>query len=317
MMGVNKKTVSIVVPCFNEAESVDNFFSIIKPLLDADHRISWDIVFVDDGSSDNTLHHLVKLSTEHNNVTIIELSRNFGKEAALTAGIDTAKGQAVIPIDADLQDPPTLILNMVSEWLNGAEVVLARRKDRSSDGYMKRQTAAWFYFVHNRLSKTKIPDNVGDFRLMDRCVVEAIKQLPERQRFMKGLFAWVGFKTVTIEYVRASRIAGNTKFSAFALVNFAMEGVTSFSTAPLKVSTYFGGIGALFTFFYALFITGYTIIHGNAVPGYASLLVAVLFFGSVQLISIGLLGEYIGRIYLETKQRPTYLVRKTHGATRG
>jgi polyisoprenyl-phosphate glycosyltransferase len=182
---------------------------------------------------------------------------------------------------------------------------------------LKRKTAAWFYRVHNRMSKTKIPENVGDFRLMDRVVVDALKQLPERQRFMKGLFAWVGFRTVTIDYVRVGRTAGESKFSGFALWNFALEGFTSFSTAPLKIWTYLGAAGAVGTFFYAVFIIFYTVFHGVGVPGYASLLVAVLFFGSVQLMSIGLLGEYIGRIYLETKQRPSYLIRKTYGNSDG
>jgi glycosyltransferase involved in cell wall biosynthesis len=182
---------------------------------------------------------------------------------------------------------------------------------------MKRRSAAWFYRLHNRMSKTKIPENVGDFRLMDRVVVEALKQLPERQRFMKGLFAWVGFRTVTIDYVRAPRGAGVSKFSGWALWNFALEGFTSFSTVPLKIWTYLGAVGAVGSFVYALFTVFYTLLHGISVPGYASLLVVVLFLGSVQLMSIGLLGEYISRIYLETKQRPTYLVRKTYGGGRG
>jgi len=192
-------------------------------------------------------------------------------------------------------------------------VVLAHRTDRASDGMWKRKTAGWFYRLHNRLSKTQIPENVGDFRLMDRMVVDALKRLPERQRFMKGLFAWVGFRTVTIDYARAERRAGSSKFSGFALWNFAMEGFTSFSTAPLKIWTYLGAVGALGTFAYGLFILVRTLIFGVDVPGYASLLVAILFIGSVQLTSIGLLGEYIGRIYLETKQRPTYLIRRVYG----
>jgi glycosyltransferase involved in cell wall biosynthesis len=263
------------------------------------------------------LPRLVALAGTDARFTILELSRNFGKEAALTAGLDAADGDAVIPIDADLQDPPELIAAMVAAWRAGAEVVLARRSDRSSDRLVKRQSATLFYRLHNRLSKTKIPENVGDFRLIDRVVVEALKRLPERQRFMKGLFAWVGFRTVTIDYVRAGRAAGRSKFSGFALWNFALEGFTSFSTTPLKIWTYLGAASALFTLAYAAFIIIRTILRGNDVPGYASLLVAVLFFGSVQLMSIGLLGEYIGRIYLETKQRPTYLIRKIHGGPPG
>jgi glycosyltransferase involved in cell wall biosynthesis len=272
-------------------------------------------VFVDDGSSDNTLLQLIALTARDKRIRVIEFSRNFGKEAAMTAGIDAARGEAVIPIDVDLQDPPSLIAQMVAAWEAGAEVVLARRIDRASDGVLKRQTASWFYRLHNRMSKTKIPENVGDFRLMDRIVVDALKKLPERQRFMKGLFAWVGFRTVALDYTRATRAAGATKFSGLALWNFALEGITSFSTLPLKIWTYLGAAGALSALAYAIFIIIRTIISGSSVAGYASLFVAVLFFGSVQLMSIGLLGEYIGRIYIETKQRPAYLVRKVHGQT--
>ena len=309
--------ISLVVPCFNEAATIGVFYDAILPCLDAIPGTRWEIVCVDDGSTDDTLARLVALAEVDKRFRVIEFSRNFGKEAAMTAGIDVARGDAVIPIDADLQDPPVLIGQMVAAWRAGAEVVLARRTDRSSDGILKRKTALWFYRLHNQMSKTKIPENVGDFRLMDRAVVEALKRLPERQRFMKGLFAWVGFRTVTIDYARAPRTAGTTKFSGFALWNFAMEGFTSFSTAPLKIWTYLGALGALSTLIYAVYIVIYTVLHGTQVPGYASLFVAVLFFGSVQLMSIGLLGEYIGRIYLETKQRPSYLVRKIYGSDDG
>ncbi len=308
------KRICIVVPFFNEVAGVGCFQSSLLPCLAAVADVHWRIICVDDGSTDGTLVALMALAVADARFTVIELSRNFGKEAALTAGLDAADGDAVIPIDADLQDPPELIGMMVQAWRDGAEVVLARRGDRSSDAMLKRKTAAWFYRLHNRLSHTKIPENVGDFRLMDRVVVEALKRLPERQRFMKGLFAWVGFRTVTIDYTRAERAAGASKFSGFALWNFAMEGFTSFSTTPLKIWTYLGAFGAVVTLAYALFIVVRTLIFGIDVAGYASLLVAVLFFGSVQLISIGLLGEYIGRIYVETKQRPTYLVRRVHGS---
>jgi glycosyltransferase involved in cell wall biosynthesis len=316
-MAESQKLVSIIAPFFNEADGVAAFRDALVPWLDQLNAVRWEIICVDDGSTDGTLPALVALAVQDKRFKIIELSRNFGKEAALTAGLDAACGAAVIPIDADLQDPPALIGQMLEQWQNGAEVVLARRTDRSTDGVMKRKSAAWFYRLHNRVSHTKIPENVGDFRLMDRVVVDALKQLPERQRFMKGLFAWVGFRTVTIDYARAERAAGQSKFSGFALWNFALEGFTSFSTTPLKIWTYIGAGGALFTLAYAIFIVIYTILRGTGVPGYASLLVAVLFFGSVQLMSIGLLGEYIGRIYLETKQRPTYLVRKIHGGADG
>lgn len=305
--------LTLAVPFYNEAATIQAFADAILPVLDAIPDTQWEIVCVDDGSSDGTLLKLVALAQADPRFRVLEFSRNFGKEAALTAAIDAAQGLAVIPIDADLQDPPALIAHMVQAWRDGAEVVLARRADRSTDGALKRQTAAWFYKLHNRLSKTKIPENVGDFRLMDRVVVEALKQLPERQRFMKGLFAWVGFRTVTLDYARAPRLAGSTKFSGFALWNFALEGLTGFSTAPLKIWTYIGAACALGTLLYAIGIVLFTVLYGNKVPGYASLFVAITFFGSVQLISIGLLGEYIGRIYIETKQRPPYLIRKAYG----
>ena len=311
------RRLSLVVPFYNEAASIQPFVDAILPALDAIPGTSWEIICVDDGSTDGTLLKLVALAQADSRFRVLEFSRNFGKEAALTAGIDAARGEAVVPIDADLQDPPELIALMVQAWREGAEVVLARRSDRSSDGLLKRQTAAWFYRLHNRLSKIRIPENVGDFRLMDRAVVDALKQLPERQRFMKGLFAWVGFRTVTLDYTRPPRAAGRSKFSGFALWNFAMEGMTSFSTAPLKIWTYLGIVCAALTFLYAAYIVILTLVSGNKVPGYASLFVAITFFGSVQLISVGLLGEYIGRIYMETKQRPPYIVRKVYGGHDG
>jgi glycosyltransferase involved in cell wall biosynthesis len=306
------RLVSIIIPFFNEAGMIARLPEALWPKLDKIEGVRFEIICTDDGSSDTTLPELIALTKQDPRFRVLELSRHFGKEAALTAGLDAARGDAVIPMDADLQDPPEMIAPMLAAWAKGAEVVLARRSDRSSDGVLKRKSASWFYQLHNRLSETKIPENVGDFRLMDRAVVEALKQLPERQRFMKGLFAWVGFRTEIIDYVRPCRLAGKSKFSGLALWQLAMEGFTSFSTIPLKVWTYIGAAGALGTFCYAVFIVLYTLMHGTGVPGYASLLVAILFFGSLQLMSIGLLGEYIGRIYLETKQRPTYLIRKTY-----
>jgi polyisoprenyl-phosphate glycosyltransferase len=306
--------LSLVVPFYNEEATVQHFANAILPVLHTVPDTRWEIICVDDGSTDGTLLKLVSLAQADVRFRVLEFSRNFGKEAALTAGIDAARGAAVIPIDADLQDPPALIVDMVAAWREGAEVVLARRTDRSTDGILKSKTAVWFYRLHNQLSKTQIPANVGDFRLMDRIVVNALKQLPERQRFMKGIFAWVGFRTVMLDYARAPRAAGKSKFSGLTLWNFALEGFTSFSTLPLKVWTYLGAASAFATFLYAFYIVIRTVVSGDSVPGYASLFVAVLFFGSVQLISVGLLGEYIGRIYMETKHRPSYLIRKTYGS---
>ncbi|HTQ71867.1 MAG TPA: glycosyltransferase family 2 protein [Acidocella sp.] len=304
--------ISLVVPFYNEEESIGTFAAAVLPALDAIPETQWEIICVDDGSRDKTLAGLLALAAADSRFRVVEFSRNFGKEAALTAGLEAARGEAVIPIDADLQDPPALIARMVAAWREGAEVVLARRTDRSTDTALKRGTAALFYRLNGYISNVELPENVGDFRLMDRAVVEALKQLPERQRFMKGLFAWLGFKTVVLDYTRTPRAAGKSKFSGLRLWNFALEGFTSFSTTPLKIWTYLGGAGALVALVYAVFIVARTIVFGNAVPGYASIFVAVTFFGSVQLISIGVLGEYIGRIYVETKQRPIYLVRKFH-----
>lgn len=308
-----RKRVSIVVPFYNEEAGIQVFYDTLTPILDAESEVAFEVVCVDDGSRDHTLAGLMNLVQRDARFQVIELSRNFGKEAALTAGLDFATGDAVIPMDADLQDPPELIRALIARWQEGHDVVLARRVDRSTDSFLKRKTAELFYRVHNRFAAVRIPDNVGDFRLMDRTVVDALKQLPEQQRFMKGLFAWVGFKSVTVDYVRSARAAGNTKFSGWKLWNFALEGITSFSSAPLKFWSYAGGIGALVSLAYALFIVLRTLIMGIDLPGYASLMVAIIFFGSVQLISVGMLGEYIGRIYMEAKRRPLYIVRKHHG----
>ena len=307
------KGISIVTPFFNESGGIERFYDAIVSTIDAIPDLKFEVVCVDDGSVDDSLTRLIELTKRDRRFRVVELSRNFGKEAALTAAIDMARGDAVIPIDADLQDPPELIPKLLAEWQKGAEVVLAHRSDRTSDSFVKRMMAQLFYRFHNRVSSVNLPDNVGDCRLMDRVVVEALKRLPERLRFMKGLFSWVGFKTVAIDYARARRATGTTKFSGWKLWNFALEGITSFSTAPLKIWTYVGALGALVTLSYAAFIVIRTLIHGVDIPGYASLLVAVLFLGSLQLISVGLLGEYIGRIYLETKQRPIYLVRRCYG----
>jgi len=312
-MDEKKKTVSLVVPFFNEGESIQSFHASITRVIDALSSINFTIVCVDDGSSDDTLMQLIGLNRLDARFQVLELSRNFGKEAALTAGIDFATGDAVIPIDADLQDPPELIATLIEAWQKGADVVLARRTDRSSDSFLKRFTAKLFYRFHNTVSKPSIPLDVGDFRLMDRAVVEALKKLPERQRFMKGLFAWVGFKTVTVDYKRNPRQTGTTKFNGWKLWNLAIEGITSFSVIPLKVWTYLGLFTALLTFIYAAVVVVKTMLYGIDVPGYASLIVAILFMGSLQLIGIGVLGEYIGRIYMESKQRPIYVVRQRYG----
>jgi glycosyltransferase involved in cell wall biosynthesis len=305
--------ISIVAPFFNESAALPHFFSKVGEVLASIGCNNYEIVCVNDGSRDDTLDQLLRVRSVNPHVVVIDLSRNFGKEAALTAGIDEATGDVVIPIDSDLQDPPELIGVMLEKWRAGFDVVLAKRADRSSDGYLKRRTAEIFYRVHNRLSDTTIPENVGDFRLMDRMVVEALKLLPERRRFMKGLFAWVGFTSATIEYVREKRVAGSSKFSGLKLVNFAIEGITSFSTAPLRLTTYAGVLVSLLAFLYAAVVIVRTLVHGVEWPGYSSMITVILFLGGVQLISVGIVGEYVGRIYMESKQRPVYLVQRRYG----
>src|SRR5687767_12535358 len=306
--------ISIVCPFYNEEQSVGALFSRLIPVLDRLGE-SYEVVCVNDGSRDGTLEALLAMRAMRPHVRIIDLSRNFGKEAALTAGIDAARGDAVIPIDADLQDTPELIVRLVQEWKRGFEVVLAKRADRRADSLAKRLAALLFYKVHNAISEPEIPENVGDFRLMDRKVVDAIKRLPERRRFMKGIFAWVGFRSTTIEYVRDARVAGESRFCAWKLWNLALEGLTSFSTAPLRVWTYLGLAVASLAFVYAAFIIMRTVIHGIDVPGYASLLAVTLFLGGIQLIGLGVLGEYLGRVYSEAKQRPIYIVRDSYDAS--
>ncbi|TAK66891.1 MAG: glycosyltransferase [Betaproteobacteria bacterium] len=303
--------ISIVCPFYNEQELIGEFFGRLISVLNATGD-EFEIICVNDGSRDNTLTGLLAAQSRYPGVRVVDLSRNFGKEAALTAGLDIARGDAVIPIDSDLQDPPELIPQMLERWREGFEVVLAQRVDRSTDSWVKSFTAGWFYRIHNRLANIQLPQNVGDFRLLDRCVVEAIRHLPERQRFMKGIFAWVGFNTAAVEYVREARSGGASKFGGWRLWNLALEGMTSFSTMPLRVWTYIGLVVAGASLGYGAFIVVRTLIHGVDMPGYASLFVAVTFLGGLQLIGLGIIGEYLGRTYTEAKQRPVYIVRKIH-----
>ncbi len=304
--------ISIVAPCYNEADAVGLFAdAVIKTIEREDVR--YELVFVDDGSTDDTRARLSALAGRHLEIRVVTFSRNFGKEAALTAGLDHAEGDAVIVMDADLQDPPELIHSFVEKWREGYDVVYATRDDRNTDTFAKRFTAEGFYRLFNKISAVKIPENTGDYRLMDRRVVETIKTLPERSRFMKGLFAWVGFRSTGVDYVRPARAAGETKFNFWRLWNFAIDGFASFSTAPLRVWSYIGGVIAILSFLYASVIILITLFTGNNVPGYASLLTFILFFGSVQMISVGVLGEYISRLFIEVKRRPIYIVDEVYG----
>ena len=309
----HKLLVSLVCPFHNEETGVVAFYKALTHEFSQLDAFDFEVLCIDDGSKDRTLEQLIALTQKDPRFQVLELSRNFGKEAALTAGLDRTQGDLIIPLDSDLQDPPSLIGRLIRAWEeSGADVVLAERVDRQSDSLSKRLSAAAFYDTYNYLAHVKIPTNVGDCRLMTRIVVDALKLLPEKQRFMKGLFAWVGFKTDTIAYVRQSRMTGTTKFSGWKLWNFALEGITSFSSLPVRIWTYLGVFGAFITVLYGSFILIRTLIYGVDLPGYPSLFVAVLFLGSIQLIGIGVLGEYIGRTYMEAKRRPTYLIRKTY-----
>ncbi len=299
--------LSLIVPVFNEDESIDIFLDAVEPYLDG-AGLRFEIVFVNDGSRDNTLAHLLDRSARDSRVKVVNLSRNFGKEAALTAGIDQAQGDILIPMDIDLQDPPDLFKPFIARWREGYDIVYGVRSARDTDTLAKRVSASWFYWAFNSMSPVRIPANVGDFRLIDRRAVEVLRRLPERNRFMKGLFAWVGFNAIGVPYERPRRAAGSSKFNLWRLWNFALDGVVSFSTVPLRVSFYTGVVIAVVAVLYALFILGRVLLFGVDTPGYASLLVVVLLMGAIQLVSIGIVGEYLGRLFLEVKGRPIYVV---------
>jgi glycosyltransferase involved in cell wall biosynthesis len=306
--------LSIVVPVKNEEQGIVPFVDRVGPILEkVCASDGWEILFVDDGSTDATLAAIVAANSRDERVRALSLSRNFGKEAALSAGLDYARGKAIVPMDVDMQDPPEVLPEMVAKWREGYEMVFGVRRCRDSDPFTKRLTAGLYYRAHNMVSTDKIPEHAGDFRLMDRSVVDVIRQLPERNRFMKGLFAWAGFKQTAVEYDRAEREHGTTKFNYWKLWTLALDGITSASTIPLRIWSYIGALVALFAIAYATFLALDTMFFGNPVPGYASIMVSVLFLGGIQLISLGVLGEYVGRILTETKQRPLYVIRDAVG----
>jgi len=312
--GLVAPLLSIIAPVKNEEDAILPFIERVGAILDnVARQDGWEILFVDDGSTDSTLAAIVAANMRDPRVRAISLSRNFGKEAALSAGLDHARGSAVIPMDVDMQDPPEVLPEMIAKWRDGYEMVFGVRRCRENDGFAKRVTAGLYYRAHNWVSADKIPENVGDFRLMDRKVVDVIRKMPERNRFMKGLFAWAGFKQAAVEYDRAEREHGTTKFNYWKLWTLALDGITSASTVPLRIWSYIGAFVALFAIGFAGWLAIETMIFGNPVPGYASLMTSVLFLGGIQLISLGVLGEYVGRILTETKQRPLYVVRDTVG----
>lgn len=302
-----KPLISLLVPVFNEAEAVELFCATTEEVM-AQTGCPYELIFIDDGSRDATLLALKQAKAANGRIAIIALSRNFGKEAALTAGLDHAKGDVVVPLDVDLQDPPDLIPQFLDKWREGFDVVYGVRTDRAGDNFIKRATAGLFYRLFNRLSGTSIPVNAGDFRLMDRRVVDEVKKLRERTRFMKGIMAWPGFKTCGVPFERPERAAGRTSWNYHRLINFALDGITSFSTTPLRALIYFGAIVSFLAFCYAFIIIIDKLLWGNEVAGYPSLIVSVAFFSGIQILSLGIIGEYIGRLFHEVKQRPIYII---------
>ena len=309
-MNSSPPMLSVIVPAYNEEEVLPIFHARLVTALAHVPELEgrWEVVYVNDGSKDGTLNILKELQLADPAVGVANLSRNFGKEAAMSAGLRLARGDAVILIDADLQDPPELIGDMVRVWQQGADMVNMKRSSREGETWFKMASAAWFYKVINWLSDVHIPENVGDFRLLSRRAVDALNQLPESNRFMKGLFAWIGYKQVVVEYARHPRAAGQTKWPYFKLLNFAIEGITGFSVVPLRLASYAGFLTAFSAFVYALFLLVKTLTIGDSVKGFPTLILTILILGGLQLMAMGIIGEYLGRLFMESKRRPLFLI---------
>ena len=301
-------TLTVVVPAYNESEGLRAFHERLGAVFAKIDDLDCSVLYVDDGSRDDTWAIMCELRAADTRVAVLKLSRNFGKELALTAGLDHATADAVVVIDADLQDPPELIPQFVEEWRQGYDVVYGTRASRAGETAFKKWTAKTFYKVIGSLSQTPIPHDTGDFRLLSRRALDALKGVRERQRFMKGLFTWVGFRQKSVIYARDPRFAGETKWNYWKLWNFAIDGITSFSSSPLKLATYVGLLTAVLSFVFAIWVTVKALLWGDAVQGYPSLMVVVLFLGGMQLMALGVIGEYLGRLYVEAKQRPLYLI---------
>jgi len=304
--------LSIVVPFFNEGANVERLFLRLTPFLES-LDLAWEVVCVNDGSRDDTLDRLLAAHGRDSRIKVIDLSRNFGKELALSAGLAHALGDAVVPMDADLQHPPETVRDMIAKWREGYDVVYAIRHARIGQGLASRLFARGFYWTFEHLAEIPLPREAGDFRLMDRKVVDVINRMPERSRFMKGIFAWVGFRQIGIPYQQGERIEGGTKWGFVKLLRFAFDGLTSFSNFPLRVWSYVGAAIAALSFFYIVVRVIRTLIYGIDIPGYESILIIMLFLGGMQLLTLGILGDYLGRVFNEVKGRPLYIVRSTHG----
>lgn len=309
---LEKRTVTVLIPCYNEEESLPILFDRMDSLVAKSGVLDYTLLFVDDGSKDNTRPLIRKYAQEHSYVEYIFLSRNFGKEKAMYAGIENAHTDGLVIIDADLQDPPELIPQMAELWMQGYDDVYARRRSREGESWLKKATSRWYYDLLQKVSGVAIQKDTGDFRLLDRKCIEALKRLDESERNSKALFSWIGFKKIEFLYDRDKRVAGKTKWNYLKLFHLAMDGITSFTTAPLKIATWVGSLVSLSAVIYALVILAKTFVRGIDVPGYASTMIVVLILGGVQLLSLGIIGEYLGRIFMQTKKRPNYLVQEQH-----
>lgn len=303
-----KKLISIMVPCYNEEASISRFYEETKGVIDTLNNYEWEILFINDGSRDNTLDKIESLYEKDSCVSYIDLARNFGKENAMLAGFDFVKGDCVIVMDADLQDPPTLIPDMIKNWEEGFQDVYAKRRSRGKESWVRRKFSLLFYYILDKSTRYDVLRNVGDFRLLDRKCIDSLKQLRESERYTKGLFCWIGYKKKEIIFDRGDRVAGQSNWNYSSLFNLAIEGITSFTTTPLRIATIIGLFVSIWALFYMAWIILKVLLWGDPVAGYPTIMTVMLFLGAVQLIAIGILGEYIGRIFNETKNRPTYLL---------
>ena len=309
------RKISIMVPCSNEQDSLPLFYEELTKIM-KDERLSgyeWEMLFINDGSRDNTLTVLKCLHARDNRVSYIDLSRNFGKEKAMLAGFDYVTGDCMIIMDADLQDPPSLIPEMVYWWEQGYDDVYAKRKDRGEESFLRKSFSLMFYKILQKTTKIEVLQNVGDFRLLDRSCINALKEIRESERYTKGMFCWIGFRKKELLFDRGDRVAGRSAWNFWSLFSLAIEGITSFTTSPLRISSIFGLIVSAIAFIYMMFIFIKTLIYGDPVQGFPTTMIVILFLGGVQLLSIGILGEYIARIFNESKNRPTYIVREHNG----
>ena len=307
------KKISILIPCYNEEKSLPLLYPELVKLMDGNTAYEWELMFVNDGSADGTLQVLQRLRSQDQRVNYVDLSRNFGKENAMLAGFDHVTGDCMVIIDADLQHPPTLSPEMIKWWEQGYDDVYAKRKSRGKESWLRKRLSLEFYKILQRSSRFEVLKNVGDFRLLDRCCINALKSLRESERYTKGMYSWIGFKKKEIEFEQGDRVAGESSWNYRQLFSFAIDGITSFTTAPLRISTVVGFIVSMCAFLYMIYVFFKAVLFGEPVQGYPTLVILILFLGGIQLLSLGIIGEYIGRIYNETKNRPDYIVREFNG----